>query len=122
MASFKKSKRALVSHVDVDQDGTIRIETSSGAVLAAEVVFEALKKRNACRAMAIEKDGLSPFQKCAISKRVRAEEGAKMKAARETRRVNLDSSRSSRRAIRRIRAERENEGHLLVKQTGTPAS
>ena len=120
MASFNKSTLALVSHVDVAQEGTIRINTCSGAVLTAEVVLEALEKRETRRAVAIEKDGQSPFRKRAISKRAREEEEAELESSRKQRRMDLDASRSSRRAIRRLCASREKEGHSFNLQTGAP--
>ncbi|KAI0563297.1 hypothetical protein FGB62_43g121 [Gracilaria domingensis] len=109
MKSFDDSARSLVSSVNVEQNGTIKIDTSSGAHLTAEVVLEALKERDRRR-----KDSKTTTPKSAgkgrgIRKSFEETAGElrrliRLAPEREIRRNALNTSRRHRRAVRAMKA------------------
>ena len=118
MQSFQKSSRSLVFSANVEDEGTVKIDTSAGAVLTSDVVLAALKKREQRRKRAIETTEETPIKKRALAREYAEED---MQEARLKREVELSRSRGSRRAIRRLKAARAAEGHPFVSQGGARA-
>lgn len=100
--TFRNKERTLLRDVNVEEEGRIRIDTSSGAHVTAEVVLDALQKRKERQAAALSKLDTSEAELKDKSEGKKAlERYAKLADRRIEQRKRLRESRNLRRAKRR---------------------
>ena len=124
MDSFDKSTRGLLFSADVMQNGTVRIDTTTGANLTCDAVLGALSLREERRKRAAAgRPAVSPFKRRALGKRRKSNEedvDEALAPARKLQRVDLSRSRLSRCAIRRFKAQDHGNGSGgALKPTGS---
>lgn len=122
--SFDKVSRTLLNDVDVEAEGTIRINTTAGAHLKSQVVIDALKRRD-------EQKAAKDFAKAnAVDEDARTRRSGYCESAAERRhfvalalqrtimRASLNLSRIARRAKRRAKALAARVGQLYRGNVG----
>lgn len=105
--SFEQKERSLLRDVDVEEEGRIRVSTTSGAHVTSDAVLEALKERCQRREKASAKKALSSLEahEVDVTEGVQAlRRYANLADGRHSQRKRLRESRLHRREARRTRA------------------
>lgn len=110
MSSYIGKERSLLRDVSVEEEGRIRINTSNGANVTAQVVLDALKKRQEKKAAAAKSSASKPIYDDDVKEGAEAiRRYAALADRRHQQRKRLRESRRLRRHVRQSKS-RPNEG------------